>query len=115
MTNESSQLVLEDPTVSNRHLRLYSIVYDTKFEALVYVEDMSSNGTYWVFSDGKYWNELRIGRGHRTLLSDGDKIRLSPTTSFTFRSSAAVQSDQLSSVQKLEKEVSFSLTSCFLG
>lgn len=67
--------------VSNRHLRIYTIIFDADQSdgtaPLVYAEDMSRNGTYW--------NGSLIGKGSGgVLLSDGDTLRLSPRIYYHF-------------------------------
>lgn len=83
--DKSSQWTFRDPRISNRHVKIYSIVFDqcakAEIKPLVYAEDLSSNGTYW--------NDLFIGRGHSAvLLSDGDELRLSPSCTLVFRAVA---------------------------
>ncbi|ETI23516.1 hypothetical protein G647_05318 [Cladophialophora carrionii CBS 160.54] len=75
------QYVLNDPYVSKRHLRIYTVVYEddepSEVENLVYAEDLSLNGTYW--------NGSFIGKGNGGfLLSDGDTLRLSRRTYLIF-------------------------------
>lgn len=77
----NSQYVLRDPYASRRHLRIYTVIYENdepnECETLVYAEDLSRNGTYW--------DKSLIGRGSGGfLLSDGDVLRLSSNTLFTF-------------------------------
>ncbi|KIW20500.1 hypothetical protein PV08_01075 [Exophiala spinifera] len=79
--NSRCQYIIEDPYISKRHVRLYTVVYEDDdlggVETLVYVEDLSQNGTYW--------NGSTIGRGNGGyLLSDGDVLRLSRRTILTF-------------------------------
>lgn len=79
------QYIIEDPYISKRHIRVYTVVYENDdldgTESLVYVEDLSQNGTYW--------NGSTIGRGNGGyLLSDGDVLRLSRLTTFTFHTVA---------------------------
>lgn len=50
LTHECSNICLTNPKISNRHLRIYTLSYDedhTLYQVapLVYVEDMSTNGT----------------------------------------------------------------------
>ena len=82
MLTNSSQYVLNDPVVSNKHLRVYSVVYDgdkpNDVSPLVYAEDLSRNGTFW--------NGSLIGKGNGGfLLSDKDTLRVSPRTVFVYR------------------------------
>ena len=70
-----------DLTVSNRHVRIHTIVYQrdikSDYEALVFAEDVSRNGTFL--------NEALMGRDKGGfLLSDGDVLRLSPRFRYQF-------------------------------
>ena len=103
MTDCCSQLLCFDPTVSNRHLKIYSVVHDllsdSEIAPLVYAEDLSSNGSYWE-------NSL-IGRGNgAVLLSDSDKIRISPRICLFFRSVKKVEED-IDSICVNETSVSY--------
>lgn len=76
-----SQYTIHDPCVSNKHLRIYTIIYDdenpTEVAPLVYAEDLSRNGTYW--------NGSLIGKGNGGfLLSNDDTLRLSSSTLLRF-------------------------------
>lgn len=76
-----SQYVINDPYVSKRHVRLYTVVYENdepdEIQTLVYAEDLSHNGAYW--------NGSLIGKGNGGyLLSDGDVLRLSRQTFLAF-------------------------------
>lgn len=100
---KGSQLVLDDPCISAKHLRVYSVVYDasdaTEIDTLVYAEDLSRNGTYW--------NGSLIGRGNGGfLLSPDDVLRLSATVSLTFKCRNATPStSHFDEVQEMEMEV----------
>jgi hypothetical protein len=77
-----SQYVLDDPVVSNKHLRIYSVVYDgdkpNDVTPLVYAEDLSRNGTFW--------NGSLMGKGNGSfLLSDGDTLRVSARKFLVYR------------------------------
>lgn len=78
---QRSQYVIDDPYVSKRHIRLYTVVYENdepnEIQTLVYAEDLSQNGTYW--------NGGLIGNGNGGyLLSNGDVLRLSRQTFLVF-------------------------------
>jgi hypothetical protein len=83
-------------------MRIYSIVYDRNdltIKPLIYVEDLSSNGSYW---NGAY-----MGKGNGScLLSDGDELRLSPRLSVTFRSNTFDKTEKLTDLQEKESMVS---------
>ncbi|OAL22538.1 hypothetical protein AYO22_07096 [Fonsecaea multimorphosa] len=75
------QYVLNDPYVSKRHVRIYTVVYENdepcEIATLVYAEDLSQNGTFW--------NGSLIGKGNGGfLLSDTDVLRLSRRTYLIF-------------------------------
>lgn len=76
-----SQYIIDDDFVSNKHLRIYTIVFDEDqvdgVTPLVYAEDLSRNGSQW--------NGSPIGRGRGgVLLSEGDSIQISPDREFRF-------------------------------
>ncbi|KAK2820068.1 hypothetical protein FQN49_007750, partial [Arthroderma sp. PD_2] len=78
----SCQLVIDDPMVSNTHLRIYTIIFDqetpTQVAPLVYVQDLSLNGAFW--------NGVRIGKGSGGfLLSDGDIVKISSDVILEYR------------------------------
>ena len=92
MLTESSQYVLDDPVVSNKHLRVYSVVYNGEnpndVAPLVYAEDLSRNGTFW--------NGSLIGKGNGGfLLSDKDTLRVSARILFVYRTIALREEDNL--------------------
>lgn len=67
-----SEWQFRDPTMSNLHLRVYSIQFDDSgnTDALVFAQDLSSNGCYL--------NGVYMGRGRPAmLLSNGDSLKLS--------------------------------------
>ncbi|KIW71029.1 hypothetical protein PV04_03247 [Phialophora macrospora] len=75
------QYVLNDPYLSKRHLRIYTVVYEddepSEVENLVYAEDLSLNGSFW--------NGSFIGKGNGGfLLSDQDTLKLSRRTYLVF-------------------------------
>src|SRR5277367_137523 len=102
MLTESSQHVLDDPVISNKHLRVYSVVYNGEkpndVAPLVYAEDLSRNGTYW--------NGSLIGKGNGGfLLSEGDTLRLSSLTLLRFESVATADEECFDLTQENEMEV----------
>ena len=104
-----SQLVLDDLTISNRHIRIYSVIYDETTEPLVYAENLSRNGCSWLQRRGSKYQKYSIDRGNAFLLSDGDKITLCDRSTFTFRAVPFIQSglqvEDLLHLKKLEIEV----------
>lgn len=97
-----SQYVVEDPMVSNRHLRIYTIIFDNNTAPLVYAEDLSRNGTYW--------NGSLIGRGNGGyLLSDSDALKISPSVEFGYAALMTAEPPPFDNVQKEEMAVSLTL------
>jgi FHA domain len=96
--------VIDEPVVSNKHIRIYTVVYEkdkpTEISPLVYAEDLSRNGTFW--------NGSLIGKGNGGfLLSEGDTLRVSTKTYFTFQSCAEdVGKEIFDLVQEKEMKVS---------
>lgn len=97
-----SQYIIENPFISNKHLRIYTIIFDREnpqeVAPLVYAQDLSMNGTLW--------NDLPMGKGSGSfLLSDGDVLRLSP--GFFLRFCCVGRGDGcFDVVQRMEMEVS---------
>ena len=80
---------MNEPTISNRHLRIYSIIYEANsdpIQGFVYAEDLSTNGSYWQYMRDSHWSEAHIGKENAVLLSDGDQIWLCDGSCFVFRS-----------------------------
>lgn len=101
-THSISQYVVEDPVVSNKHVRIYTIIFDhenpEEVAPLVYAQDLSRNGTCW--------NGSFIGKGTGgVLLSDGDVLRLSPRFYLQFRCETKNQGDPFDRVQRNEMKV----------
>jgi hypothetical protein len=97
-----SQYTICDPYISNKHLRIYTILYDgddpSDVAPLVYAEDLSRNGTYW--------NGSLIGKGNGGfLLSEGDTLRLSSLTLLRFESVAIADEECFDLTQENEMEV----------
>jgi hypothetical protein len=89
--------------VSNAHIRIHTIIYD--FDSLedvgplVYVQDLSRNGTLW--------NGILIERGGGgVLLSNGDILTLSPDSYMQFRCSNETTTTDLTKLQVEESKVS---------
>ncbi len=105
----SSQVVLNDATISNRHLRVYSIIYDQTIEPFVYAEDLSRNGSRWLFKKRNVWKSYPMGNGTAFLLSNGDIIQLCDGSSFIFHSAPFFQdaqhSEEILALQAVERKV----------
>ncbi|TKA82438.1 hypothetical protein B0A49_00037 [Cryomyces minteri] len=121
---------LRDPTISNRQLRIYSIVYEDSANdetlPLVYAEDLSTNGTYLRRNsqdgneDPQNPNQLMGRAMGGILLSDGDELYLTPTLLLTYFSNAQFETSpqELDTAVKSEKmlfEPSYLLTNRKLG
>ena len=101
-SDDFSDLCFDDQTVSCRHLKIYSIIYDQDdlrdVKPLIYAEDLSSNGTYW--------NEALIGRGNSAvLLNHGDRLRISPRITLKFHALLDYETDGADDSQILEMKV----------
>ncbi|PTU19795.1 hypothetical protein P175DRAFT_0439669, partial [Aspergillus ochraceoroseus IBT 24754] len=93
------QYVMNDPLVSNKHLCIYTVLFDQdnpeEIAPLVYVQDISMNGTEW--------NGYRMANAQRSfLLSDGDILRLSPKSYIQFREVDPLRGKSFSLLQKIE-------------
>ncbi|KAL8695966.1 MAG: hypothetical protein Q9224_003045 [Gallowayella concinna] len=80
ISEQGFQVVLPAPTISNVHLRLYSIRYDPDVEPFVYAENLSLNGVDWVHWCGTSLVTYPVPRGQAILLSSGDKLCLCDQT-----------------------------------
>ena len=78
-------------------------------QGFVYVEDLSTNGSYWQYMRGSHWSEAHIGKGNAVLLSDGEKIRLCDGSRFVFRSALPARPmndvDGAGSVEEVQRKV----------
>ncbi|KAI4278763.1 MAG: hypothetical protein L6R35_006076, partial [Caloplaca aegaea] len=97
------QIVLRDQTISNVHLRIYSIRYDSGVEPFVYAENLSPNGVEWLRQRNGVWEAFPIPNGKAILLSNGEKLRLCDRTVFKFETRLP-ESQLLTSTQLQEKE-----------
>ncbi|RDW74325.1 uncharacterized protein DSM5745_06987 [Aspergillus mulundensis] len=93
------RFVVNDPLVSNRHLWIYTVIFDEdnpeEVAPLVYAQDLSMNGTWW--------NDYRMGdSGSSFLLSDGDILRLAADVYLLYRSFDNSQPICFDSCQALE-------------
>ena len=71
------------------HFRVYSIIWVSPGEPrkeFIYVEDLSTNGTFWQYTGGK----VIIGKGNSVLLSEGDCIRPCDGTVFVLHTVESV-------------------------
>lgn len=113
--NIISRIHLEAPWISNRHFRIYSIVYDLETEPFVYAEDLSSNGNNtWLYERDHCWEPCLIEKSTTILLSQGNKFRLCDGTTFVYHSdwTSPIMASSLvvDELQDLEKEVSIHIS-----
>lgn len=73
--NFNPDIVVEDPSVSNRHCLLFT--ENKSHDTVAIVEDLSSNGTFV--------NEAIIGRNQRRELKEGDEIAVLDKARFIFK------------------------------
>lgn len=97
-----SQYVIDDPCISNKHLRVYTILFDQdnpgEVTPLVYVQDLSMNGTTW--------NDYQMHKGSGSfLLSHGDMLKLTPGVYLVFRCEQRVRQPGFDMLQKVEMKV----------
>lgn len=77
-------IVVDDPSVSNRHCLLFT--ENKASDTVAIVEDLSSNGTFV--------NEAIIGRNKRRELKEGDEIAVLDKARFIFKYPRARQTSQ---------------------
>ncbi|KAI5295906.1 hypothetical protein KEM52_006529 [Ascosphaera acerosa] len=100
-------VTVDDRHISNKHLRIYSVVFDTAetsevggecIEPLVYAEDISSNGTLW--------NGHRMGyRRGSVLLTSGDVLTLAEGVTAVYQSSGDDGGVELGALVRREASV----------
>lgn len=103
MYSQYSQYIIDDPFISNKHLRIYTIIFDRdnlgEVAPLVYVQDLSMNGTTW--------NGYEMGKGSGSyLLSHGDILKLTPDTYFRFQHQEDMEENGFDMLQTVEMKVS---------
>lgn len=108
----SSQIHLANPFVSNKHVRIYTIIFDQDslqdIPPLVYAEDLSLNRTVW--------NDYRMGKGEGSfLLSDGDILTVSADIHIRFKSADPSKGTRFTPLQELEMKVGIVLTDIIFG
>ena len=107
----NSRIVVDAPWISNRHFRIFSVIYTEETEPLLYVEDMSSQGNNtWMYKRDKSWEQIVMNKGNIMLFCHDDRLRLCDGTVFAFRSTHVNQSVSTPAgkddLRDLEKEVS---------
>ncbi|KAJ5176749.1 uncharacterized protein N7482_002626 [Penicillium canariense] len=95
----SCQFQIQNPFVSNKHVRIYTILFDQDnpqdIPPLVYAQDLSLNGTLW--------NNYPMGKMNGSfLLSDGDVLGVAVGIHVRFQSSEITQENGFSYLQQLE-------------
>lgn len=113
-----SQIVLRSMTISNRHLRIYSVIYDQTIEPFVYAENLSRNGSRWLFKKLANWKSYPMGNSASFLLSNGDRLQLCDGTLLTFHATPfrpeVQQLEDSLALQIVERKVS-GFSSSFSG
>ncbi|QDS70159.1 hypothetical protein FKW77_006009 [Venturia effusa] len=86
--NPSCKYNCADRTISNKHVHIHCIVYEedetSGIPPLVYVEDLSTNGTFLTRATQTYERRLTRGQNGTVLLCDGDQLRVSSLMFFYF-------------------------------
>lgn len=100
--SQYSQFHITNPFVSNKHVRIYTILFDQddldEIPPLVYAQDLSMNGTFW--------NGYRMAKGRGSfLLSDGDNLRVSVGVHIQFKSADPDKETNITQLQQLEMKV----------
>lgn len=103
MYSQNSQYIIDDPFISNKHFRIYTIVFDRdnlgEVAPLVYAQDLSMNGTTW--------NGYEMGKGSGSfLLSHGDILQLTPDTYLRFQNQDKKEKNGFDMLQTVEMKVS---------
>jgi hypothetical protein len=120
-TDISSKYACGDPTISNKHLHFRCIIFEEgssedEIPPLVYVEDLSTNGTYLTRANAAAKEQRIYRREGKVLLASGDQLRVSPTLALHFRYSATIipNSHRLEPGQRRESEVGRFHLACVL-
>ncbi|KAF2404434.1 kinase-like protein [Trichodelitschia bisporula] len=97
-----------DRTLSNKHLRVHCILFEEDPEStippLVYVQDLSTNGTF--LSKAGNVAETRLSRKQGSvLLEQNDELRISPYLMLCFQYASSEKSSQLSADHKLQAQL----------
>ncbi|CAO2649610.1 Nn.00g069950.m01.CDS01 [Neocucurbitaria sp. VM-36] len=103
----------DDLTISRQHLRVHCILYEqdpvATIAPLVYVTDLSTNGTYLKKSNTKcsasQGQGILMGQNCTFLLDNDDELRLSDTVTLMYRSTKLVEDTELTPVQERETNV----------
>ncbi|KAL4884132.1 kinase-like domain-containing protein [Aspergillus karnatakaensis] len=93
------QYIVTDPFISNRHLWIYTVIFDQdnpdEVAPLVYAQDVSMNGTLW--------NGYRMGNGRSSfLLSNNDILRLTGGVYLKYNCADDVQERCFTALQAME-------------
>jgi hypothetical protein len=102
--------VIPNVTISNRHIRVHCIDFeldDDKLPPLIYVEDLSTNGTFLSSrydQKGEYSRRLLLNQPF--LVNNGDQIRLGDQTTCVFECFMKETPRSMTELQVLETKVS---------
>ncbi|BFZ59362.1 Death-associated protein kinase 1 [Saitoella coloradoensis] len=72
----SCDLFIPHRAVSSTHFKIYSVQFDAAHDPLIYVQDLSLNGTYH--------NGRKLGKDQCALLTDGDELEVRHAATFKF-------------------------------
>ncbi|KAF1957522.1 Pkinase-domain-containing protein [Byssothecium circinans] len=101
-----------DPTISNRHLRVHCILYESdpiaNIPPFVYATDFSTNGTYLKKSNEACASSQTdkgklMGKASAFLLDDGDELRISTSLTLIYREIDPAEEVRLTYTQERER------------
>ncbi|ODQ54523.1 Pkinase-domain-containing protein [Saitoella complicata NRRL Y-17804] len=72
----SCDLVIPHRAVSSTHFKVYTVQFDAAHDPLIYIQDLSLNGTYH--------NGHKLGKDQCALLTDGDELEVRHAATFKF-------------------------------
>jgi hypothetical protein len=105
----TSRGVIPNMTISNRHIRIHCIDFELDHDQLpplIYVEDLSTNGTFIIGSyDQKDENSRKLGLNHPLLVKDADQLRLGDHVTCVFECFMKDSPRSLTTIQLLEAKV----------
>lgn len=85
------------------------MIYDQTIEPFVYAEDLSRNGSRWLFKKLAIWKSYPMRNNASFLLSHGDRLQLCDGTLFTFHAAPfrqdVQQLEDSLALQTLERKV----------
>ncbi|KAI5965273.1 uncharacterized protein KGF55_001493 [Candida pseudojiufengensis] len=76
--SKTSDIKLDNPTISLKHALIWSVKFDSQTPPIVYVHDCSRNGIFL--------NEVEMKTGETRMLNDGDQLEFRTAAIFSFES-----------------------------